>query len=117
MYVGGLRVELDADITYSTQPDWLDHGPDQGSPGKTNEFVVLTLRDTDVTAVEDPVLYEVALGGPDTSGRTRLLQRVTRSSTNAGSCSAALSKAQPAWTPDRLPLDPPTTPLKSNTRL
>ncbi len=117
MYVGGLRVELDADITYSTQPDWLDHGPDQGSPGKTNEFVVLTLRDTDVTAVEDPVLYEVALGGPDSSGRTRLLQRVTRSSTNAGSCSAALSEAETAWTADGLTLDPATMALKSSSRL
>ena len=49
------------------------------------------LQDTDVTAVEDPALYEVALGGPDGAARTRLLQRILRLPARAAcTCAEAL---------------------------
>ena len=117
MYVGGLRVELDSPTIYSLQPDWLDRGPDPVAPGQTNEYILLTLRETEVTAVEDPVLYEVALGGPDGAARTRLLQRVTRSATQVDNCAAALGEAETGWAGDGLTFDPATMALKSNSRL
>ena len=88
MYVGGLRVALDHPIPYSSQPDWLDHtdDPDWIAPdGKTgpNEHIVLVLQERDVTAVEDPALREAALGGPDGSARTIVLQHIQRKPTEA----------------------------------
>jgi len=116
MYVGGLRVELDEDITYSKQPDWLDHpGFDIGE--KTREHIVLLLQDTDVTAVEDPALYEVALGGPDGAARTRLLQHVERLRTEADTCADALAQDVKLWDQDGLTFDPATMQLQSDSRL
>ena len=106
MYVGGLRVELDEDITYSGQPDWLDH-PNFDVGEQTREHVVLELQDTDVTAVEDPALYEVALGGPDGAARTRLLQHVARLRTDADTCAEALAEDIKLWTEQGLTFDPP----------
>ena len=61
MYVGGLRAELDTPVRYTHQSDWLD-GPTDLEAGLGH--VVLLVRETDVTAVEDPMLFEPALGGP-----------------------------------------------------
>ena len=122
MYVGGNRVDLDAAIAYSDQPDWLDHDTDPewtplptSAPG--NESVVLVLTETDVTATEDPVLREVALGGPDGAARTRLLQRIHRFATTAGDCADALSSDQQAWALEGLELNQATGQLQSQTRL
>ena len=123
MYVGGMRVELDAPITYGAQPDWLDHDgdpefvpvPAEGSPG--NEHVVLVLNETDVTATEDPVLREVALGGPDGAARTRILQRIHRFATEGTDCAAALDADEQAWAAAGLTFDPDTMQLASNSRL
>src|SRR5260370_27202713 len=85
MYVGGMRAHLyDKVINYSSQPDWLHPEGDplwvdpnnQPGDGKlANELVYLLLIEQEVGAVEDTAIKEVALGGPDGSGRTRLLQR------------------------------------------
>jgi hypothetical protein len=70
MYVGGLRLQLDAPVPYSKQPDWLDRPDDEsGQSGQSGiEHVVLVVEEVDVTAVEDVMLYEPALGGPDGAG-------------------------------------------------
>ena len=93
MYVGGIRVELDATSCTAHQPDWLDHEGDPTSTPLPNakgvgrdEHVVLVLTETDVTATEDPVLREVALGGPDGAARTRILQHVRRLADSGGDC-------------------------------
>jgi Family of unknown function (DUF6519) len=115
MYVGGLRVELDADLDFDAQPDWLDRPPLQQRPDLGH--VVLVVIERDVTAVEDPMLYEPALGGPDGAARTRLLQRVELLPTGARTCDAALPYDQKLWETVGLSYDPLTAELNSNSRL
>ena len=84
LYVGGERLDLDAPVAYSAQPDWLDHSTDpRWTPpavpaGTGYELVYLVAAEQEVSAVEDPALADVALGGPDTMGRRRILQRFVR---------------------------------------
>ena len=84
LYVGGERLGLDAPVAYSAQPDWLDHSTDpRWSPpaaptGTSYELVYLVASEQEVSAVEDPALADIALGGPDTMGRRRMLQRFVR---------------------------------------
>jgi hypothetical protein len=115
MYVGGWRLELDADLGDFDQPDWLDRPGDWAEVGR--EHVVLWVQDTDVTAVEDPALYEVALGGPDGAGRTRLLQRILRLRTTGETCAQALAQDRKQWVRRGLEFNPKTMELESNSRL
>lgn len=96
LYVGGDRLDLDGPVTYSGQPEWLDYatssfpagiptdsskglwvapGP---SPNGVLELVYLLAFEQEVSAVEDPALADVALGGPDTMQRGRIIQRFVR---------------------------------------
>ncbi len=122
MYVGGLRVENDAAFVYDAQPDWLDSDGDPaftGPPGDGtfNEHVVLVLTEADVTATEDPMLLEAALGGPDGAARRRILQRVYRIPTTASDCAGAAQTDAQVWTADGLTFDPQTMRLDSASRL
>jgi hypothetical protein len=89
MYVGGMRASLLDTTRYSQQPDWIDHDGDPEwvspslPPAQPNELVCLFLREQEVSAVEDAALREVALGGPDSAQRLRLIQRVARLATTA----------------------------------
>jgi|GEM_PF-2107439 len=115
MYVGGWRLSLDDDLGDYHQPDWLDRGRGWKESGR--EHVVLMVTDTDVTAVEDPALYEVALGGPDSSARTKLLQRIVRLPTDGPTCAEALDDDRRLWTRQGLHFDPATMALTSSSRL
>jgi hypothetical protein len=126
MYVGGLRVELPDPVQYSNQPDWLDYGPEDPDwvgistlfrHRPTDEFVYLLLREQEVSAVEDPDLKDVALGGPDTAQRTRLLQRFVRLSTNGATCAAGLQSAQTKWRSEGLWFNPDDMRLNSGSTL
>lgn len=115
MYVGGWRLELDENLGDYDQPDWLDRPTHWAETGI--EHVVLLVQETDVTAVEDPALYEVALGGPDGAARTRLLQRILRLRTDAVTCSEALEQDLKGWRRQGLSFDPETMALESDARL
>lgn len=125
MYVGGVRAHAPEAITYSDQSDWLDYSddPDWIDPGRPagseqgNELVILSLAEGDVGATEDPPLREIALGGPDTSGRIRLTQRIKRLATDADTCEAALADATRAWAAQGLLFDPATMRLGSPAEL
>jgi hypothetical protein len=127
MYVGGLRVTLGADEKYSSQPDWLDTGEvapwAEGlwrAPASflaKNVEATLVLREQEITAVEDPSLREVALGGPDTAARTRLLQRVVAADTPSATCAAAAGTVGAFWSAPGLVYDPATAALESRARL
>src|SRR5581483_797290 len=122
MYVGGVRAHLIEPVQYSNQPDWRDTGPEDpdwvdlgalaNSP-PTDEFVYLLLREQEISAVEDPDLRDVALGGPDTAQRTRLLQRFVRLASDGADCDAGLAAAQTHWQAEGLYFDPPTMRLRS----
>lgn len=113
MYVGGLRAFLAAPVQYSSQLDWLDHlgDPDWVDPSALanrrmkREFIYLYLREQEVSAVEDSVLREVALGGPDTAQRLRLVQHIVRLGTEATDCATALAAAEKTWAAEGLNFD------------
>ncbi|PZV11713.1 MAG: hypothetical protein DCF22_13820 [Leptolyngbya sp.] len=119
MYVGGMRAVLPSRIEYSNQLGWLDRigDPDWFDPsqisGSLQEFIYLFLREQEVSAVEDSTLREPALGGPDTTQRTRLIQRIARLSTGEKTCSSALEIAQKGWLNRGLTFDSQTMRLMS----
>jgi hypothetical protein len=103
IYVGGLRLALDQQVNYSSQSDWLDHvtDPDWIMPNNdapaTEEFVYLLVREQEVSAVEDRALSDVALGGPDTAQRTRMIQHIVRHAGQAANCASGLGAAALYW--------------------
>ena len=82
LYLGGLRLEMTADEHYVLQKDWLEFDPNaDGLPapadGQTRtDLVWISAWQQPVTAIEDSELFEVALGGPDTTTRWRTMRRV-----------------------------------------
>jgi hypothetical protein len=85
LYVGGVHLRAPARLTYVNQKDseWVDYPGGAPSDPPTpkapfTEIVFLRVTEQEVSAVEDPALKEVALGGPDTAARTRMIQRVHR---------------------------------------
>jgi hypothetical protein len=92
IYVGGIPVRLDRDVTFASQPDWLaitsaDRSRHAALP---RDLVYLEVWQQPVGAEEDRELAEPALGGPDTTMRLRTMARVRRRGTSASSCSGAL---------------------------
>ena len=92
LYLGGERLDLNEWVHYGEQPDWLDHSTDpMWRPSQQrhdrdvrHELVYLLAAEQEVSAVEDPALADVALGGPDTMQRRRILQRFVRSRSESG---------------------------------
>jgi len=126
MYVGGLRATLEASEQYGQQPDWLDtvevapwaEGLWQPPAALAGKFEAnLVLREHEVTAVEDPALRDVALGGPDSAGRTRMLQRVVAADTQNSTCAAAAADAGNFWSSHGLVYNPSTAELISRALL
>ena len=123
MYVGGERMVLDTDLDYAQQPDWIDTAGDPLqigaalSDGSGDEAVWLYLREQEVGAVEDPALLDIALGGPDTSERLRIVQRVVRSSTDQADCAGALAALEQSWAEEGVTFDPATMRLESASAL
>jgi hypothetical protein len=128
LYLGGERLDLQAAVDVDDQPDWLDPltgtlwvapEPVQPSPPAAtgNELVYLLAIEQEVSAREDPTLADVALGGPDTMQRVRMLQRFVRWPTQSTSCTQAWSEVQAAWGDIGLNLDSTSMQLKSSARL
>jgi hypothetical protein len=113
MYLGGHRIVFPPRqggqaVTYSylDQPDWPT--PDPIAADLTQELVYLDAVLREVSAVEDPDLLEVALGGPDTSQRLRFLRRVRRQTVDASDCATAWQQAIANWAAQGLTFDPTT---------
>lgn len=115
MYVGGMRLKLFDPVTYFDQPDWLDPTPLTGAPQR--EYVFLDIEEQEVSAVEDGALRDVALGGPDTTQRTRLIQRVVRQPVSGATCAQALAEQAKRWNTDGLTFNPKTMRLESTAGL
>jgi hypothetical protein len=133
MYIGGQRVHFPGTqqgnaITYSyfDQPDW----PDPPPPVLDNavrdalirqtafrELAFLDVTEQEVSAVEDPDLLEVALGGPDTTQRLKLLRRVKRRQVVGSTCVTAWQSAINEWRAQGLDFDPATMRLLPAARL
>jgi hypothetical protein len=114
MYLGGLRVVLADDIAYSEQTDWLNP-PMPNRPAR--EFVYLLVTEREIAATEDSALRDVAIGGPDTTQRTRMVKRIVRTGVDAATCAAALAIQIQRWESEGLIFDPTWTQLHSDARL
>jgi hypothetical protein len=127
MYVGGQRAvfasrQAGHTVTYSylDQPDAiapLDTIAFPSSGQTFREAVYLDLRETEVGAVEDPDLLDVALGGVDTTQRLRLLRRVRRHAVQSADCAAARAELVAAWRQNGRTFDPQTMRLVPDTTL
>jgi Family of unknown function (DUF6519) len=114
-YLGGWRLALDAAVDLSQQPDWLDQPPLSIVTG--NFLVALLLNEQTVCAVEDQALREVALGGPDTAARARLMQHFLRLPLKAATCADGAKLVQQDLAADGVTLDPATLQIMSQARL
>jgi hypothetical protein len=78
-YADGILCENDSEIAYSEQPD-LPAAPDIPTllqKGKTDiGLVYLDVWDRHITAIDDPLILEKALGGPDTATRVKTIWQV-----------------------------------------
>jgi hypothetical protein len=124
-YVGGVRVRQDRDdATYLEQQrtEWIDYGatqtPDAPAPrGAFSEAVYLAITEQEISAVEDEALREVALGGPDTTARTRLIQRVHRTPSSGATCETAFAHVLKRINSPGVSFDSTTMRLDSTMRL
>jgi hypothetical protein len=129
MYVGGQRAVFEQrpaghPVTYSyyDQPDWIPPSiigfTDEILRDRGRELVFLSLAEQEVGAVEDSDLLDVALGGPDTTQRLRLLRRVLREPVAAPDCLTAWDEVVARWrAQDGLVVDPRTMQLRPEVRL
>lgn len=127
MYVGGMRAFIAKRLKYSKQQDWLDSEGDPDwiditkinpySQADSQEFIYLYLREQEISAQEDSALREVALGGPDTTQRLRLIQHIVRQQVNAGTCVDALEKVRKKWQVQGLQFNSTTMRLVSQSTL
>ncbi len=114
LYLGGQRVTLEQALTYSSQPEWLNaavdplYTPPVVPEGDAFELVYLLASEQEVSAVEDPTLADVALGGPDTTQRLRILQRVLRTASKSGERAGAWGELESSWTGEGYGFDPAT---------
>ena len=122
MYIGGERVvfrpeQNGAPVTYSyfDQPDW--YGPPAPAPDLQRELVYLDVAEQEVSATEDPDLLEVALGGPDTTQRLKLLRRVARTQVPSATCSDAWATVVSQWQESGWLFDPTSMRLTPAARL
>ncbi len=106
-YVGGLLCENDHIVPYGAQPDWPLGAPvvaamaDPPVPVPAPAGTYLAYLDVwrrHLTALEDPSIREVALGGPDTATRTKTVWQVKLHALEAGEVAGAdCVSAIPSW--------------------
>jgi hypothetical protein len=106
MYVGGWRLSQDNPVPFSNQPEWLDQPQQAIIQG--NALAALLVTEQSISATEDQALREVALGGPDTAARTRLMQHLVLLPTTDSQCAAAEADLEKALNKMGLILNPAT---------
>ena len=114
MYVGGWRMRFAKAVPVLDQPEWIDQPPQAWTQTKqTNKealyVIALLVSEQEVQSVEDQALREVALGGPDTAARTRLMQHIVAVPTgDDDTCAAVLKDWNRVLKPMGLALHPDT---------
>jgi hypothetical protein len=122
-YLGGNRLDLEQIEKFQTQSDWVNMKPTDmpAPPAGLNRFdlVYLEAWQQALSAVEDSELFEVALGGPDTSARMRQMRRVrVASGTAVGDCHQDWATLTAQWAAAGLgTFDPANAELVVDTKL
>lgn len=80
-YVDGILVENEADCAYTSQPDYplMEDDPilkETGDPAGKSYWMYLDVWERHITHLEDAHIREVALGGPDTCTRSKVVWQV-----------------------------------------
>lgn len=121
-YVDGILVANDADVDYIAQPDRRDvPAPTLQTPGLYR--AVLDVWRRLITAIDDPAIREVALGGPTTSVREQVVWQVRLDQPEQATCLSELpdfgkttggmaARTNPVVTPDDPCLVPTTAGFK-----
>lgn len=102
VYIGGERTSTVAE-QFREQADWLlqDKNVHPAPQKERYDLVYLYAWEQPVSSVEDSELLEVALGGPDTSTRKRLLHHVKIfEDVNTEICGIAWKKLKDKWAED-----------------
>jgi hypothetical protein len=115
-YLGGWRLALEEDVPIGQQPDWLDRPAPSGSQSG-NSVVSLLITEQSVCAVEDQALREVALGGPDTAARLRLMQHFLALPTTGSTCADGAAAVASLLAADGVTLGPYSDQLISSAAL
>lgn len=91
LFVGGVHLRLPEAVGFGAQPDWLRQRTlDRTGPAAAGtSLVYLEVWQQPVTAVEDAELFELALGGSDTSTRLRTMWRVRQATVTSTDCADA----------------------------
>lgn len=121
-YLGGLHLELDQLESFQVQSDWLQFSgaslPAPPAAGKRFDLIYLEAWLQAVSAVEDSELFEVALAGPDTSTRMRVMRRVrVGAGAQTGDCRQDWKTLVTSWTTSNLGTLNNQDELVSNTKL
>jgi hypothetical protein len=117
LYLGGWRLEHDKAVDILKQPDWLDQPAPTDSVKRGAQVVSLLLTEQSVGAVEDRALREVALGGPDSAARARLMQRFLRTPAGGETCVIAWDTMQKLLATDGVDVDAKTLQIDPKARL
>jgi len=125
LYLGGERLDLTEKVRYSAQPDWLDHSTDpmwrapraRRDGDIRHELIYLLAAEQEVSAVEDPALADVALGGPDTMQRRRILQHFVRCPSESGTCEGSRDAFERSLADHGLTFDAAEMTVRSAARL
>jgi hypothetical protein len=78
-YVGGLLCENESDVAYAAQPDLPNPPEIIAAMTKASTKIAIVYLDAwirQVTALDDPLIRETALGGPDTTTRAKTVWQV-----------------------------------------
>jgi hypothetical protein len=110
IYVDGILCELAEGVKYTEQADYPDPAALGPADGRT-DLVYLDVWERHITAIEDPHIREVALGGPDTATRVQTVWQVkVLKGVGNVTCADALGSWPPAPSGARLTTGVVSTP-------
>lgn len=102
IYVDGLCCDLEKNTSYFNQPNFPNPPEIEKVDGQT-DLVYLDVWERHITAIEDPDIREVALGGPDTTTRVKTIFQIKiESDVDAENCKQNIDGWPPASGKGRL---------------
>ncbi len=90
-YVQGILCENEEDLIYTEHPDDAPKSAEQPLP-KERYLVYLDVWERHLTYIEDELIREVALGGPDTATRAKIVWQVKMRAVGVGESADAVLK-------------------------